>query len=100
MRRISSEAVFELLCEHPSELIVSLGREGKNELGIDAKQRPRCAAMAEKFTSTATQDAYRRRKWLSEPPNGWVKNILGFRQFKHARSDQGQGRVETRLRRA
>ncbi len=76
-----SEAVFENLCEHPSELIVALGREGKSELGIDAKQRPRCAAMAEKFKSPATQDAYRRRKWLSEPPNGWVKNILGFRQF-------------------
>jgi transposase len=76
-----SEAVLELLCQHPSELIIALGREGKNELGIDAKQRPRCAAMAEKFKSTATQDAYRRRKWLSEPPNGWVKNILGFRQF-------------------
>ncbi|WP_144022044.1 transposase, partial [Caballeronia sordidicola] len=24
---------------------------------------------------------YRRRKWLSEPPNGWVKQVLGFRQF-------------------
>jgi hypothetical protein len=35
-----SEAVFELLCEHPSEVIVAPGREGKSELGIDAKQRP------------------------------------------------------------
>ena len=25
--------------------------------------------------------AYRRRKWLSEPPNGWIRNVLGFRQF-------------------
>lgn len=57
-----SEAVFELLCEHPAELIVALGREGKSELGIDPKKRPRCAAMAEKFKSPATQDAYRRRK--------------------------------------
>ena len=25
--------------------------------------------------------AYRRRKWIAEPPNGWIKNILGSRQF-------------------
>lgn len=37
--------------------------------------------MAERFKSPATQDAYRRRKWLSEPPNGWIKHVLGFRQF-------------------
>ena len=24
---------------------------------------------------------YRKRKWLAEPPNGWIKNVLGFRQF-------------------
>ena len=28
-----------------------------------------------------TQSAYRKRKWLSEPPNAWVKSVLGFRQF-------------------
>ena len=22
-----------------------------------------------------------RRKWIAEPPNGWIKNVLGFRQF-------------------
>ncbi len=25
--------------------------------------------------------AYRRRKWLAEPPNGRIKNIPGFRQL-------------------
>src|SRR5215208_3648905 len=24
---------------------------------------------------------YRKRKWIAEPPNGWIKNVLGFRQF-------------------
>jgi hypothetical protein len=37
--------------------------------------------MADKFKTPDTQAAYRRRKWLSEPPNGWVKQVLGFRQF-------------------
>ena len=23
----------------------------------------------------------RKRKWIAEPPNGWIKNVLGFRQF-------------------
>ena len=76
-----SEAMFEQLIDHPSELIVALGRDGKNGAAIDPKRRPLCAAMAEKFKSPATQAAYRKRKWISEPPNAWVKNVLGFRQF-------------------
>ena len=43
-----SEAVFEHLKDHPSELVVALAREGR---------------------------------WIAEPPNGWIKNVLGFRQF-------------------
>lgn len=76
-----SEAVFEQLQGHPAELVIALGREGKREVGIDARRRPLTAAMAEKFRSDDTQRAYRRRKWLSEPPNGWIKHVLGFRQF-------------------
>lgn len=76
-----AEAVFEALREHPADLIVALGREGRQEVKIDPEKRPLSVAMAEKFKSAVTQDAYRRRKWLSEPPNGWVKNVLGFRQF-------------------
>ena len=25
--------------------------------------------------------ASRRRKWIAEPPNGWIRSVLGFRQF-------------------
>jgi len=76
-----SEAVFEALADHPTELVVALGREGKQQLAIDPNKRPHTAAMAEKFQTEQTQLDYRRRKWLAEPPNGWVKNVLGFRQF-------------------
>lgn len=76
-----AEAVFEKLKDHPTELIVALGRERKKQLVIDVRKRPCTAAMAEKFKTEETQNAYRRRKWLSEPPNGWIKNVLGFRQF-------------------
>jgi transposase len=76
-----SEAVFAALHDHPADLVIALGREGKREVQIDAGRRPLTAAMAEKFRSAETQAAYRRRKWLSEPPNGWIKSVLGFRQF-------------------
>ena len=76
-----SEAVFEVLREHPSELVVALCREGKKQRAIDAQKRPHTAAMARKFETEQTKQDYRRRKWISEPPNGWVKNVLGFRQF-------------------
>ena len=76
-----SEAMFEQLRDHPSELIVALGRTGKKEVAVDPTKRPLCAAMAEKFKSATTQAAYRKRKWISEPPNAWVKSVLGFRQF-------------------
>jgi IS5 family transposase len=76
-----TEAAFEQLKDHPTELMVALGREGKQQLRVDAQRRPHTAAMAAKFEQIETQQAYRRRKWLSEPPNGWVKNVLGFRQF-------------------
>ena len=76
-----SEAVFDALKEHPTELVVAIGREGKTQRVIDPKRRPFTAAMAEKLQTEPAQLAYRRRKWISEPPNGWVKNVLGFRQF-------------------
>lgn len=76
-----SENALEQLQGHRAELIVALGREGRNDIAIDAMKRPLCAAMAEKFKLAATRAAYRKRKWLSEPPNGWIKNVLGFRQF-------------------
>jgi transposase len=76
-----SEAQFEQLAHSPVELIVALGREGKEQLAIDSAQYPRTAQMAAKLQTDEARAAYRRRKWLSEPPNGWVKNVLGFRQF-------------------
>jgi transposase len=75
-----SEAVFEELGER-TDLIVALGREGKKHVEINADSLPRTAAMAEKMKTEPARTAYRRRKWLAEPPNGWIKNVLGFRQF-------------------
>ena len=37
--------------------------------------------MQSKLQSEQGKESYRKRKWIAEPPNGWIKNILGFRQF-------------------
>ena len=48
---------------------------------IDAEKSPHTAAMAAKLQTDEGKAAYRRRKWIAEPPNGWIKSVLGFRQF-------------------
>lgn len=76
-----SEAVLEQLAAIPCDVIVALGREGRDNARIDAQKYPRTAAMAARLQTTPAKDAYRRRKHIVEPPNGWIKSVLGFRQF-------------------
>ena len=38
-------------------------------------------AMAARFETEQGKLDRRKRKWIAEPPNGWIKNVLGFRQF-------------------
>ena len=76
-----SEAVFEALAECGCDVVVALGREGNARLAIDPGRMPHTAAMAAKLQTEAGRKAYARRKWLAEPPNGWIKHVLGFRQF-------------------
>lgn len=59
---------------------VALGREGK-KAAADAKTRPAAARMAKKLLKPEGRAAYARRKWLSEAPNGWIKQAMGFRRF-------------------
>ena len=76
-----SEAVFEALAGSGCEVVVALGREDKRALRFDPERSPHTAAMAAKLQTDEARQAYRRRKWIAEPPNGWIKNVLGFRQF-------------------
>ena len=75
-----SEAVFEALAGR-TDLIVAIGREGKEHRTISEATLPLAVAMVAKMKTPQARDAYRRRKWLAEPPNGWIKNVLEFRQF-------------------
>lgn len=76
-----SEQNFEALADSPTELVVAMGREGKRCAEVDARSNPHTAAMAVKLRTPEGKNAYRRRKWIAEPPNGWIKSVLGFRQF-------------------
>jgi transposase len=76
-----SEEVFQALAGCGTELVVALGREGKQQLRLDPHRSPHTAQMAAKLQSDEGKAAYRRRKSIAEPPNGWVKSVLGFRQF-------------------
>ena len=76
-----SEAVFEQLAGSAIDAVIALGREGKRCAEINPETHPHTAAMAAKLQTDEGKAAYRRRKWLAEPPNGWIKSVLGFRQF-------------------
>ena len=80
-----SEAVLAQLSAddntRTAEVIVALGREGKQQASINADKLPLTAAMAVKLQSADGQAKYRRRKAIVEPPNAWIKQVLGFRQF-------------------
>ena len=76
-----SEAVFERLAGGATEVVVSIGREGKQPLHFHADRNPHTAAMAAHLQTNQGKAAYRKRKWIAEPPNGWIKSVLGFRQF-------------------
>ena len=76
-----AEAVFEQLAGNGCDLVVAVGREGKQPVRFDPQRCPHTAAMAAKLRTDQGRAVYRRRKWIAEPPNGWIKNVLGFRQF-------------------
>ena len=79
-----SEAIMaELTKTLPqTELVIALGREGKQKTQpADAQRYPHTLAMRAKLQTEQAKAAYRKRKWIAEPPNGWIKSVLGFRQF-------------------
>jgi hypothetical protein len=76
-----SEATLAQLSQSGSEEIVALGREGKRQVQLDAGKPPHTAAMAAKLQTDEGRSKHRRRKAIVEPPEAWIKQVLGFRQF-------------------
>jgi transposase len=60
---------------------ISLGREGKSNSVVIGPENPATRRMQEKLATEKGRKTYGRRKGLVEPVNGWIKSVLGFRQF-------------------
>lgn len=60
---------------------LSLRREGKVTSRIDRTRYPATVRMAQKLSTAGGKALYSQRKHLVEAVNGWIKNVLGFRQF-------------------
>lgn len=59
---------------------VCLGREGK-AAPDDPTTLPATERMRQKLATDEGKRRYARRKTIPEPVFGWIKNVLGFRQF-------------------
>ena len=59
---------------------VSVGREGKNGTKI-VSELPETRAMKRKLGTKRGRATYKKRKHVVEPVFGWIKSVVGFRQF-------------------
>jgi len=76
-----SEKNFERAEAMSVDAVISLGREGKQVATTINPRNKATKRMKEKLATVEGAAAYRRRKVIVEPVFGWIKNILGFRQF-------------------
>ena len=76
-----SEANFEYAETKSIDAVIALGREGKTAAARNSPSTQAAQRMKEKLGTVEGAAAYRRRKVIVEPVFGWIKNVLGFRQF-------------------
>ena len=76
-----SEDNLQKLEDKGIEGYVSLGREGKTLSVVSGPENPATRRMQEKLATEEGGKIYGRRKGAIEPVNGWIKSVLGFRQF-------------------
>ena len=76
-----SEENFERAEVMKVDVIVALGREGKAETTEVTPTNVATLRMKGKLATAEGKAAYSRRKVIVEPVFGWVKRVVGFRQF-------------------
>ena len=86
-----NEADLVALEERGIDGYVALGREGKARVAVDPHTRAATHRMGEKLARVKGKAQYAKRKWTSEGPNGWVKEVLGFRRFSLRGLDKVRG---------
>ena len=75
------ESCFKELEQQHIDGYIALARKDKPPNEIDAERYPATRRMAEKLAGADGKARYAERKWISEAVNGWIKRVLGFRQF-------------------
>lgn len=73
-----SEDNFRRLRERKIDAFVAVGREGKSTKSTKLQATK---AMRRKLSTKRGRAAYKKRKHIAEAPFGWIKSVLGFRQF-------------------
>jgi IS5 family transposase len=76
-----SDRNFERLEAKNVDGVIALGREGKPDAPPISLSQKATQRMKEKLVSPKGEAAYRRRKAIVEPVFGWIKSVLGLRQF-------------------
>jgi hypothetical protein len=74
-----SEVTFRSPEQRNSDGYIALGR-GKKAPGL-AAEAPATARMARKLGTQRGRPRYRNSKHIADPNFGWIKAVLGFRQF-------------------
>lgn len=75
-----SEENLQRLESSGIDAYVALGREGKKAV-LKNDQPSATQRMKQKLETPEGRQRYARRKSTVEPVNGWIKSVLGFRQF-------------------
>jgi transposase len=76
-----SEESFEKTEAMKIDALVAIGREGKEDAAVISPTNVATLRMKEKLNTPEGKAAYSRRKVIIEPVFGWIKRILGFREF-------------------
>ena len=76
-----SEENLQSLEASQIDAYVSLGREGKKFVVKNEEKYPATQRMKQKLETLEGRQGYAKRKSIVEPVNGWIKSVLGFRQF-------------------
>jgi transposase/IS5 family transposase len=76
-----SEENLEQMESKNIDAVIALGREGKADTAPVSSSNQATQRMKEKLKTAEGKAAYHRRKVIVEPVFGWIKGVLGFRQF-------------------
>ena len=76
-----NEAELARLEARGVDACVALAHDGSKRPAADPVICPATRRMAERLATPEGKARYARRKWLSEAPNGWIKEAMGFRRF-------------------